>query len=252
MHKPSLMVATPTYTGSVRYEHYSSALETSALMHNMGVQTRFVVVAECPWVGHARADAAAQFLASTSHPDDRLLFIDADVSWHGDDVIRMMRHNVEFVGAVQRDKHTHRMLVGAKGKKPGDKHSFKYDPYSELLGPVARIATCFMMLKRSVFEKLIEAYPEMHVENARFAQGHGLAPHFYGFFEQPVVRMGEGQSSRWPGEDTRFCDLWTAIGGEIFIDPWIELTHTVFHPMTGRLADEIEGGLPPRQQERAA
>lgn len=250
MYKPSLTIATPTYTGTVRYEHYLSALQTQTILADSGVQARVIVVAECPWVGHARADAVAQFLAATKHSDDRLLFIDADVSWHAEDVLRMMRHNVEFVGAVQCDKHTGRMLIGAKGKQPGDTHRFKFDPYTELLGPIQRIATCFMMLKRSVFEKMIKAYPEAHVENARFARQRGLAEWFYGFFGQPVIPHVYGDSASWPGEDTHFCDLWVQTGGEIFVDPYVQLTHTVFHPMTGRLADQE--GFPPRKLAGAA
>lgn len=224
----SLLIGVPCYPPSVSIHHYFSGLRTLALLLEQRLPCAITAAADCALVGHARADLVAQFLATDA---THLLMVDADVGWEPGDVLRLLDHNVPLVSAVQIDKHRHTLFLSGK-EGSSETEEFirnRYDPTTQLIR-VDRAATCFMLIRRDVIERMIEAYPTHKVTPGRFGTP-GTAEHFYGFFEQPVRDDGT-----WPGEDIQFCELWRAIGGELYVDPWVTLMHVVRKPIAGNLA----------------
>lgn len=224
--KPSLMIGVPCYPPHVYVGHYISGLNTYGLFANQGLQLGFMPVADCALVGHARSIMVANFLNTDC---THLLMVDSDVAWLPSDVLRMMAHDVPVVGAVQADKHDRQLHIDLSGHKNlGELYDANYDPETRLI-KVDRIATCFLMIQRYVFEEMAQVYPELEVREHRMLTPE-LEGKFFGFFETPV------ENHRWAGEDIRFCDLWTRMGGEIYLDPFVELTHVVRHPVSASLA----------------
>ena len=81
--------------------------------------------------------------------------------------------------------------------------------------------TAFMLLKRGVLTKMIEAYPDLAYLGRR-DRTTGESPVRYDLF-QPM-RDSEGYMIE---EDLSFCARWRAIGGEIWLDGQGLLSHSM-------------------------
>ena len=72
--------------------------------------------------------------------------------------------------------------------------------------------TGFMVIKRSVFEKMMAAYPELNYISDSDYKREDKGLH-YRFFDCMV----DPESKRYLSEDYTFCRLWQQIGGEVYV-----------------------------------
>jgi hypothetical protein len=97
---------------------------------------------------------------------------------------------------------------------------------------VREAPTGFMCIKRQVFDRLIEAYPDMRYvpdwPKGTYPEG-GV---HYRFFDVMV----DPESRRYLSEDYGFCRIWEAIGGKIFVDANSDLSHQGERLYTGDFA----------------
>lgn len=100
--------------------------------------------------------------------------------------------------------------------------------------------TGMLLIKRSVIEKLIEAYPETKYVND--IQGYDLPElrdNFYALFDCII----HPESRRYLSEDYLFCERWHKIGGEIWADLSANLTHTGTYDFKGNFAEFIMANI---------
>ena len=99
-------------------------------------------------------------------------------------------------------------------------HKSKQITIKKNLIEVKHIATGFMMIKREVFESMFEQYADtkytddvdfLNEEENKFA---------YALFDCGV------EDDHYLSEDWMFCNRWSKIKGELFVDISINLTHT--------------------------
>lgn len=207
---PAVIVCTPNYTGTFPVEHVTALLETMAKLPAAGVRVRWL-----PRCGDALLSMARNWLAAEALADPvctHLLWVDADIAWDAADVLRLLRH--DLVAATYRRKCPQvefdvEALPGATT-----------DPTTGLL-EVDTVGFGFVLLRRRVLLRLIEAYPE-----SRIRKGHGIypgderaLPWLHDFF--PLGFQGDAYTS----EDFAFCRRWRAIGGKVWVDLGIQLTH---------------------------
>ena len=98
---------------------------------------------------------------------------------------------------------------------------------------VRHLATGFMMIKRDVIEKLMEAFPSTkYVDDVNFLEGkeNDFA---YALFDCGV------ELGHYFSEDWMFCSRWTKLGGKIHADVSINLTHTGPHDYVGSFVSTI-------------
>jgi hypothetical protein len=77
-----------------------------------------------------------------------------------------------------------------------------------------------MCIKRSVFEKMIEAYPELKFNDDTGSLKGAELDYTYAFFNSYV-----DDDSRFVSEDYGFCRYWQKLGGKVWVDPAIEIGH---------------------------
>jgi hypothetical protein len=86
---------------------------------------------------------------------------------------------------------------------------------------VREAPTGFLCIRRSVFDRLIAAYPQFQYvpdwPEGTYPEG-GV---HYRFFDVMV----DPESRRYLSEDYGFCRLWEKIGGEIYVDANSNLSH---------------------------
>ena len=88
------------------------------------------------------------------------------------------------------------------------------------LAKVRHVATGFMMIKRNVIEKMALAFPSTkYVDDVHFLKEEENK-HAYALFDCGV------EEGHYFSEDWLFCHRWSKMGGSIWIDVSIALTHT--------------------------
>ena len=94
MDKPSLLIATPVYA-SVHPSYVRSLLATQMLLLGQGLNLKWGFLLGDSIVSRARNQLAAMGLA---HADvTHIMWIDGDIAWQPQDVLRLLAHDVDFV-----------------------------------------------------------------------------------------------------------------------------------------------------------
>lgn len=199
-------------------------------------QVFMIGIFDCP-LSIARSQIVAEFMATTTEPNDALLMVDADMHWRPQHVQRLLNHNEPIVAVVGADKRTGRFYAGKMGHGRGQKVKTRYDIGRGLL-EVDRCGSCFILIRRHAIEKMMAGHPELHLHSHEVSDER-LRPYFYAFFEH------KAEDGWLPSEDFRFCDLAKSVGLPIYVDPWVELTHIVPLGRTGKLIDHLDFGETP-------
>lgn len=217
-----LMLAIPAYDGKLNISAAFQLPQLALAAQKHGFQVHLAHLSGCSIITRARNSLVNQFLESEC---TELLFVDADINFKVDDVLRIM--------ALGSDKD---ILAGAYPRRAKDQMFFADIYYNEHGGVelteegllrVNRIGTGFMFIRRHVFETMKDKHPEwkywVDVEN----KDH------YSFFDFAVTKEG------YMGEDYLFCDRATALGFKVYIDPDINLGHYGSTEFTGNFAQQV-------------
>ena len=203
---PTLFIATPCLDGNVSAHYTASLVCTMILLQQRGWRSSQIDFE----IGNSLiADVCnklvARFLASDCSD---LLFVDVDLSWSPDDLLRLASYDVPFVAGVYQRKSRTKVDFAVKfGSAIGMD--------AQRLVAVDRVGTGFMRLRRDCLEKMVAAHPALRLK-------HPGAPdddRFYALFDTAIV---EGE---FVGEDFTFCDRWRAIGGRVLVDPTMNFGH---------------------------
>lgn len=211
-----LMLATPCYGGVVTNAYFLSMMRTSAVLMSKGVTHEVVTVPGDSLVTRARNSLLAVFMAS---PHSHLLFIDADVEWQPDSVLRLLAADKDMIcGAYPKKVQPPTYAVNLKHDGDGRVRQCPSSGAVEILDAAAG----FLMIRRPAIERMIAAYPQ-----TRYVASQGLTVEQSAFTHalfDCVLETVDGVP-RYLSEDFGFCQRWRAIGGEIWLDPTIKLNH---------------------------
>ena len=239
LRKERIFVATPCYGGMLTEAYFRSMVRTLTFFNQHQIPLAFGTIANESLVTRARNVLVAYFLQSNY---TRLLFIDADIEFQVEDVLKLIAHNKEVcVGAYPKKGVNWQRIKDSIISKPGQDISdrdiaaagsdyainFKFvnrdSKQIAIENGVIKLhdgATGFMMIKREVIDKMITEYPELKYNNDLNTPPE-LNPHFYAFFDTMI----DPKDKRYLSEDYTFSRRWQDIGGEIWLDPTISLNH---------------------------
>lgn len=217
-----LLIATHTH-GYVTPAYAQSLALATAFLAVKGVP-HSVMLYEDSLVDRGRNRAAADLLESDF---THLLFIDADTEFRPEDIIKLLAADKDLIAAAYRKKNDRDEY--AISFLPDAGEHLDQCPESGAV-KIARAGTGFMMIKRGVFEQLSEAMPEVHYTDHSALSG---PREMNAFFE---IRIIDGR--QW-SEDFVFCERWRAIGGDVWLDPYIVLGHWGPHVWRGSILDHL-------------
>ena len=238
-----LFVATPMYGGMNHGLYMKACLDLQGLCMQYGIQVKFSFLFNESLITRARNYLVDEFLERSDCT--HLLFLDSDVNFQPQDVIALLALDKDVIGGPYPKKAIKwRSVKRAVEKNPdidpqllekvaGD---FVFNPVkgtaqftvSEPLS-VLEIGTGFMLVKREVFDKMKEAYPEIkykpdHVGQANFDGTRYIHAYFDTVIDTKDSITGGG-SDRYLSEDYMFCQMWRKLGGQIFLCPWMRTAH---------------------------
>ena len=222
-NKPtSLFVATPCYGGMVTQEYALSMMElTHACLFN-NIQLSVRLVGNESLITRGRNHLVSAFMASDF---ENFMFIDADIEFDAMDVIKMLKYDeLVLSGAYPLKTEPIKYVVNGMSNK-------KHNKYENLLS-VRDTGTGFLLFKREVIEKMKKAYPELHYETDLDCESYmgiqdenyknKLKENLYSLFD---TMHDTEDNNRYLSEDFTFCKRWKDIGGEIWLDTDINLSH---------------------------
>lgn len=238
-----LFLSTPCYGGQCLEKYATSVIKLQIELIKEGIQLMLDTTENESLVHRARNVAVGRFLQKTDA--DVFMFIDADVEFTADAVVRLVKspHDVSVAvypkkvvmwDQVKRavedgDERNMAMLSSSLVANIGAHKRTVEDGFVELLdGP-----TGFMAIKRGAFEKLEEKFPELNCKNDHQNRDFDDYCAVFDCMIDPVSR-------RYLSEDYAFCRRWQQCDGKIYADINTTLGHVGNLPFTGCLNDRLK------------
>lgn len=235
-----VLIALPT-RGTCSMHFASSLAAACCFLNNAKVDIHIVKGENSCFVDMSRNKLIARFMESDC---THIWMCDDDMGFNPDAVLRMIAKDREFIAGVGNLKSDEGKDFACKIKTHADE-----TPIVDDKGLIAatHVGGAFILMKRSVIEKMIAAYPEMKCSIVDDRAG-------YRFYESEY-----GMNS-WITEDYNFCERWTKTGGEIWLYPDISFIHTgskdykgnyheflMAQPKPGEIASDAVSVLDPRE-----
>lgn len=208
-----ICLATTTY-GDPDASYTFSIQASREALHKKGYETAYYLLQGNCHVDDARNDIVQRFLASDCTD---LVFLDADVSWQPEDLVRLCGHRRDIVGGI----YPYRTELGQERIPARMKAGEMVD--DDGLVEVEGLPTGFMKLSRNCVEKVCKE-SKSYVHEGKV---------YYLAFERALI-----DGTRWGG-DLHFCNKWRSMGGRVFADYEMVLGHAARSIISGSLATYV-------------
>lgn len=196
-------ISSPAHDGRFDERFVLSLGETYGALLRYGVGSLLNLCSGEALVHRARNHLVDTFLKG---PATHLLFIDSDMGWEPESVLRLLAADKDFAAAA--------------GPRKSDDLSFACD----LVQPFVRcpqtgflkahhVGGAFAMLSRRCLEAMVNGHPSTrYMDTQQKIWLHAL-------FDTKV------ENERFFSEDYTFCHRWAQLGGDVWLDPSIRLHH---------------------------
>lgn len=261
LRQKKLFVATPMYGGQCHGSYTKAVADLMTVCTKYGIDARLFFIFNESLITRARNYLADEFLRSDM---DYLMFIDSDIHFEAQDILVMMHFAINHPEmevicgpypkkTIAWEKIKAAVDKGFADKNPGILEEFVGD---YVFNPAENIremkidepvevkegGTGFMLVKRSAFSKMDEAYPELrykpdHLRTVNFDGSREIMAYFDTVID-PV-------SKRYLSEDYMFCQWARNAGAKVWMLPWIKLKHAGSYIFGGSLAAIAAVGVSP-------
>lgn len=248
----SLFVAIPAYGCKMTANTATSLLRLQGRLAQMGIAQHTEMLGNESLITRGRNILVGQFLRS---PASHLLFIDADIAFDPETVVRLATADKDIVGAVYPKKAIDWGAVQRKSReKAADPEMHAEEPATAMgldfninailsiddrgFAEVLDTATGFLMISRTCLEKMCEAYADLTCVND-IAGSRQVVPEYVALFD--CIKCPDSQ--RYLSEDYAFCRRAQKIGFKIFADLASSLSHSGSHVYSGDVSQRYAMSL---------
>lgn len=250
LNQPYLYVLAPCYGGMCFVNFVQCIISTKELCQYFNIPMHIEFCKGDSLISRARNNLVAKAMANpkTTH----MIFIDNDITWNPTDVLKLMLAQKDIIGGIYPLKHynwdrllpnkttdnlIHTVLHNKNQSQLKEaicdvdtiqnsllKFNVNYLSkeliIQQNLAQVRHIATGFMMFTRSLIDTMSKHYPDTKYTDDIDFLTENENQYAYALFDCGVV------DDHYLSEDWMFCNRWTSIGGSIWADVSIDLTHT--------------------------
>lgn len=234
-----VMLGTPMIDGKCHAGYKNSILDLVNLLNKYGIQLTIYDMYGESVISFARNRIVDGFMNSSfNKPDDRLLFIDSDISFQAEEILHMLLRDKDIIAApctfkkINWERIRQASLLGYQASElpalGGDVITdFVTDGgYIDDTIEVKTVGCGCMMIKRKVFEKMKAELPEIKytkIPTITSRYNNNLGEEAYAYFQIMIDR----DHPHYPlTEDWYLCQNAQKLGFKIFICPWIKTVHT--------------------------
>lgn len=220
-----VFISVPSY-GQISAETTFSLFAAKEVLIQNNIDSELYIITENCHIDDGRNYVVRDFLASKC---DELVFIDADVRFEPEDLVKLSLYPFDVVAGIYPKKNE-------ETEYPVRFLSDRSEIWSNEYGliEVESVPTGFLKVRRNVLEKLYEKSKKYVPQKDKF---HKLrVPLIFERCIHGYTRLGG---------DYEFCRKWREIGGKIHIDPMMSFGHVGTKEFSGILANHLwrENGL---------
>lgn len=263
---PMIYILTPCFNGMCYINFVNCIMHTVELFRRIGIPLKIEFCKNDSLVSRARNNLIAR--AMTDKEATHFLFIDNDIAWDPLDIIKLLLSDKPLIGGIYPLKsyewarlikdptnpYNSNIIQSMLTRKNGSilkdilsdeamvQHNLlRYNinflgnsiQIENNITKVKHLATGFMMIQRNTIEKMMRAFPSTkYVDDVQFLKPEENAM-AYALFDCGV------EEGHYFSEDWLFCDRWSKMGGEIYVDISINLTHTGIEDYRGSYLSSI-------------
>ncbi len=244
--RPFVVVGTPCFGGMLSQAYVQSSFELMryASVHEFDLD--FILLGNDALITRGRNTIVSEFLKKPRAT--HLLFIDSDIKFRPEHVHRLLNADkdlaagmyplkaLDWNGATTRRRENLETLEDLALRYVGNPC---IPGEAEWDGPFVTgtyAGTGFMMIKRSLVERMKEAYPELCYSRIHIYPMREETPATqYALFDCMI----EPNTKAYLSEDYAFCWRWRQLGGKIWLDTEGRLTHVGHHEYMGNPAQRF-------------
>lgn len=210
-------ICIPCYGGMLTEAVFSSMLKFQLLAARQGLRYDVSTMVNESLVTRARNSLVGLMMANPQ--STHLLFIDADIRFKAEDIVKLVLRDKDIIGGP----------VPVKSEPPRYALSQLREPVIEGdLLELRYLGTAFLMIKREVLLKLFEAHP-----NEKYRDGLGLGKDVEPFLYNLFASYVDEEQQNLLSEDWAFCQRARKQGYRIWCDRSITLDHNGYHTFQG-------------------
>jgi len=246
-NNPCVYILTPCFASLCYVSYVTCLMNTIAMFREYNVELVVEFCRNDSLVSRARNNLVARAMANPKMT--HIMFIDNDITWDPLDILKLMISKKNVVGGIYPLKNynwskltnNQNIINELIAKKDNSQFSniisdesmiqynlLKYNvnylsnqlKIEKNLTRVKHIATGFMMIERNVIEKMSAAFP-----STKYIDDVGFLNKDENKFAYALFDCGV-EEGHYFSEDWLFCHRWTKMGGSIWADISICLTHT--------------------------
>jgi len=238
MASPHIFIATPMYGGMCTGHYCTSLMQSLFALSQRGIPTAYHSLYNESLISRARNTLTSFFLDSQA---THLMFIDADINFRPEDLIRMIDADLDILCGVYPKKGINWRTVGEAARNgvqdehleqfTGNfvvnlvQHADEAQADKDVPLEIWHGGTGFMLIRREVFEKLEHAVPWYFDEDLEHLRG-GKVHEFFSVSVDPETRQ-------LLSEDYFFCKLARRHGIKVHAALWAHLDHVGTYVFTG-------------------
>ena len=259
LRQKHIFIATPCYGGQLGEPYFRSMIKLAILCNKYNIQYTISTLANESLITRGRNTLVSFFMENPQAT--HLFFIDADVEFNAEDVLRMVAYDKPIiVGAYPKKALNWTSIINA-ARNPDlnetedtiEGHSSNYvvnfdflkndkgenTPQVQIEDNLVKLkdaGTGFMCIQKDVIQKMFDAHPEFkYVNDINVDQK--FEPFMYALFDTII----DPESRRYLSEDYTFCRLWQNNGGTIYLDPRTALSHVGHYTFRGNIRKLFTG-----------
>lgn len=205
-----ILICTPTYDGNLSVFYVDSLMKTKELCSSVGIDMQCYFVAYEALVQRARNDI---FKIMYENEFDCYFFIDADMSWMPEHVVKLANSEFDLIGGTARKKK----ILENKGEEEyvikalkTEEGLFKIEIDDQGIAEVSGVGTGFLKLSR-------KAVIDLYENSEKYIDSNGS--------EKRMVFNVIINNGKIMSEDYFMCETWKNLGNKIYLDTAITCGH---------------------------
>jgi hypothetical protein len=241
----NLVVATPCFGGQISALYAASLLKLQKLVRSYSdFNIKILFKDGDALITRARASLVAQFLDDPSAT--HLLFVDADIGFEPQQVLRLIECGADMCAAVYPIKRIDwskvKETIATGRPNPAAaalQYVFEVDDLNAVIEKagflkVRYAGTGFLMIRREALERMCAHYPQLRFKRDHSVDAATESSNRFALFETMI-----DESGTYLSEDFAFCKRWTQMGGEIWADLDSKLAHVGPITFSGDLSSQF-------------
>lgn len=262
--KHKVLVGTPCYGGLCFCGYVASLIQSKEYLRTKNIQLETCFLTNESLIPRGRNTIVAKFMNDPSFT--HLLFIDADITWKPGTIERLLNHDKDIIGAAYPKKgYEWKKLLKVTDQitEPWDakkeaiikakmmNYTVNFSENRQVVNgllPLKHIGTGYMLIKREVMEKMMAAYPHLKYDDDINILSASENKWLYALFDCIISK--ETHKTHYLSEDYTFCKRWCDMGGQIYLDVSIPLTHTGTHSFMGNFLASVMFQPQPQPQSQ--